>query len=193
MNVGFRSYVVLSRRVILLQVDIAYVPFIERIQIFYSNIKNYDITKGRPNLQKFIEVIHRQRDIKQAKALCLYFTHNVWYDPFILMTRLHSPMQTSSLDNTFLMRNFKSWIGIFQEVNKIDAYTQTKLDPQFLLEQTKKRLGVWYFLIFSALIDLFVQLISKHLTIILTSRLLKACDQGWNSLQKYQHSRSRLD
>jgi hypothetical protein len=29
-----------------------------------------------------------------------------------------------------------------QEVNKIDAYTQTKLDPQFLLEQTKKRLGV---------------------------------------------------
>jgi len=64
MNVGFRSYVVLSRRVILLQVDIAYVPFIERIQIFYSNIKNYDITKGRPNLQKFIEVIHRQRDIK---------------------------------------------------------------------------------------------------------------------------------
>ncbi|XP_066352621.1 protein IN2-1 homolog B-like [Miscanthus floridulus] len=64
-------------------VDIAYVPFIERFQIFYSNIKNYDITKGRPNLQKFIE-----------------------------------------------------------EVNKIDAYTQTKLDPQFLLEQTKKRLGI---------------------------------------------------
>ncbi|XP_034571121.1 protein IN2-1 homolog B isoform X1 [Setaria viridis] len=64
-------------------VDIAYVPFIERFQIFYSNIKNYDITKGRPNLQKFIE-----------------------------------------------------------EVNKIDAYTQTKQDPQLLLEHTKKRLGV---------------------------------------------------
>jgi glutathione S-transferase len=65
------------------QVDIAYVPFIERFQIFFSGIKNYDITKGRPNIQKFIE-----------------------------------------------------------EVNKIDAYTQTKLDPQFLLEQTKKRLGI---------------------------------------------------
>ena len=52
------------------------------------------------------------------------------------------PMQTSFLDNAFLRRNFNSWIGIFQEVNKIDAYTQTKLDPQFLLEQTKKRLGV---------------------------------------------------
>ncbi|TVU47476.1 hypothetical protein EJB05_07079 [Eragrostis curvula] len=63
-------------------VDIAYVPFIERFQIFYSNIKNYDITEGRPNLQKFIE-----------------------------------------------------------EVNKIDAYTQTKQDPHFLLEHTKKRLG----------------------------------------------------
>ncbi|GJN08231.1 hypothetical protein PR202_ga26130 [Eleusine coracana subsp. coracana] len=64
-------------------VDIAYVPFIERFQIFFSNLKNYDITAGRPNLQKFIE-----------------------------------------------------------EVNKIDAYTQTKQDPQFLLEHTKKRLGV---------------------------------------------------
>ena len=40
-----------------LQVDIAYVPFIGRFQIFFQNIKNYDITKGRTNLQKFIEVI----------------------------------------------------------------------------------------------------------------------------------------
>ncbi|KAF2938664.1 protein IN2-1 homolog B [Oryza sativa Japonica Group] len=64
-------------------VDIAYVPFIERFQIFFSGIKNYDITKGRPNLQKFIE-----------------------------------------------------------EVNKIHAYTETKQDPQFLLEHTKKRLGI---------------------------------------------------
>jgi hypothetical protein len=38
------------------QVDIAYVPFIERFQIFFSGIKNYDITKDRPNIQKFIEV-----------------------------------------------------------------------------------------------------------------------------------------
>ncbi|CAM0872605.1 unnamed protein product [Alopecurus aequalis] len=64
-------------------VDIAYAPFFERFQIFFSGIKNYDITKGKPNIQKFIE-----------------------------------------------------------EVNKIDAYTQTKLEPQFLLEQTKKRLGI---------------------------------------------------
>jgi glutathione S-transferase len=65
------------------QVDIAYVPFIERFQIFFSGIKNYDITKGRPNILNF-----------------------------------------------------------FEEVNKIDDYTQTKLDPLFLLEQTKTRLGI---------------------------------------------------
>ena len=52
------------------------------------------------------------------------------------------PMQTSFLDNAFLRRNFNSWIGIFQEVNKIYAYTQTKQDPQFILELTKKQLGV---------------------------------------------------
>jgi hypothetical protein len=43
-------------------------------------------------------------------------------------------------------------VDLLQEVNKIDAYTQTKLDPQFLLEQTKKRLGVKYFLKFSSLL-----------------------------------------
>ncbi|XP_044428607.1 protein IN2-1 homolog B-like [Triticum aestivum] len=37
-------------------VDIAYVPFIERLQISYSGIKNYDIVGGRPNLGSFIEV-----------------------------------------------------------------------------------------------------------------------------------------
>ncbi|KAK1651051.1 hypothetical protein QYE76_068856 [Lolium multiflorum] len=64
-------------------VDVAYVPFIERFQIFYHGIKNDDIAKGRPNLYKFIE-----------------------------------------------------------EVNKIDAYTQTKLEPQFLLAQMKEKFGI---------------------------------------------------
>uniref|UniRef100_A0A453IC68 GST N-terminal domain-containing protein n=1 Tax=Aegilops tauschii subsp. strangulata TaxID=200361 RepID=A0A453IC68_AEGTS len=69
-------------------VDMAYVPFIERFQIFYSGIKKDDLAKGRPNLHKFIE-----------------------------------------------------------EVNKVDAYTQTKLDPQFLLDQMKEKFGVRYFLV----------------------------------------------
>jgi glutathione S-transferase len=50
-------HVFLLRMLISAQVDIAYAPFIERFQIFFSGIKNYDITKGRPNLQKFVEVI----------------------------------------------------------------------------------------------------------------------------------------
>ncbi|KAL5211138.1 hypothetical protein ABZP36_006761 [Zizania latifolia] len=67
-------------------VDIAYVPFIERFYIFFSDIKTYDITKSRPNIEKFIE-----------------------------------------------------------EVDKIDAYAETKLDPQFLLEHIKKKFGVRHF------------------------------------------------
>ncbi|CAN6289819.1 unnamed protein product [Urochloa humidicola] len=64
-------------------VDIAYAPFIDGFQIFFAGIKNYDITKGRVHIQKFIE-----------------------------------------------------------ELNKIDAYKQTKQDPQVLLALTKKKFGI---------------------------------------------------
>uniref|UniRef100_R7WEM6 Uncharacterized protein n=1 Tax=Aegilops tauschii TaxID=37682 RepID=R7WEM6_AEGTA len=95
-------------------VDIAYVPFIERFQIFFSGIKNYDITKDRPNIQKFIEIV-----------------------------------SCKSISFAILCCREGNLIDMLQEVNKIDAYTQTKLDPQFLLEHTKKRLGVTtYSLIF---------------------------------------------
>ncbi|KAM0921873.1 hypothetical protein ACQ4PT_006568 [Festuca glaucescens] len=40
-------------------VDVAYLPFIERFQIFYHGIKNDDIAKGRPNLNKFIEEVNK--------------------------------------------------------------------------------------------------------------------------------------
>ncbi|XP_074591262.1 protein IN2-1 homolog B-like isoform X2 [Curcuma longa] len=63
-------------------VDIAYAPFIERFQIFFAELKNYDITTGRPKLALWIE-----------------------------------------------------------ELNKIDAYTHTRQDPQELLARMKKRLG----------------------------------------------------
>lgn len=39
------------------QVDIAYVPFIERLEIAFSGLKNYDVTAGRPNLAKWLKVI----------------------------------------------------------------------------------------------------------------------------------------
>ncbi|KAJ4753969.1 Glutathione S-transferase [Rhynchospora pubera] len=64
-------------------VDIAYAPFVERFQIFLSDLKKYDITDGKPKLTTWIE-----------------------------------------------------------ELNKIDAYTATKLDPQVLLAYTKKRFGL---------------------------------------------------
>lgn len=63
--------------------DIAYVTILERVQIYYSHLRNYEITKGRPNLEKFIE-----------------------------------------------------------EMNKIDAYTQTKNDSLFLLDLAKNHLKV---------------------------------------------------
>ncbi|KAJ6834594.1 protein IN2-1-like protein B-like isoform X1 [Iris pallida] len=64
-------------------VDIAYAPFIERFHILLLDVKKYDITKGRPKLEKWIE-----------------------------------------------------------ELNKIDAYTSTRRDPQEIISYSKKRLGV---------------------------------------------------
>ncbi|XVF75458.1 hypothetical protein PTKIN_Ptkin13bG0190100 [Pterospermum kingtungense] len=61
-------------------VDIAYAPFIERFHPFLSDVKNYDITLGRPKLA--------------------------------------------------------TWL---QEMNKIEAYKQTRLDPKELVESYKKR------------------------------------------------------
>ena len=63
-----------------LQVDIAYVPFIRRFQIFFQNIKNYDITKGRTNLQKFIEVI-----LTDGRLSFMSVVHSQW--SFLLLSR----------------------------------------------------------------------------------------------------------
>ncbi|XP_077213594.1 glutathione S-transferase L3-like isoform X2 [Tasmannia lanceolata] len=61
-------------------VDIAYAPFIERAQLFFSDVKKHDITAGRPK--------------------------------------------------------FATWI---EELNKIEAYVQTRWDAQVLLEIIKTR------------------------------------------------------
>ena len=89
------------------QVDIAYVPFIDGFQIFFAGIKNYDITKGRVHIRKFIEVIGITFPLT-------YFNRVSW------------------LQN-----------NVLQELNNIDAYTQTKQDPEVLLALTKKKFGVW--------------------------------------------------
>ncbi|KAK1265713.1 hypothetical protein QJS04_geneDACA010543 [Acorus gramineus] len=41
------------------QVDIAYVPFIERFQKYFVEEKTYDITKGRPKLAQWIEEMNK--------------------------------------------------------------------------------------------------------------------------------------
>ncbi|XP_078166071.1 protein IN2-1 homolog B-like [Carex rostrata] len=64
-------------------VDIAYAPFIERLQIFLSDLSNYDMTKDRPRLNSWLE-----------------------------------------------------------ELNKIEAYTATKWDPQEFLIVAKKKFGI---------------------------------------------------
>ncbi|KAB1223935.1 Glutathione S-transferase L3 [Morella rubra] len=49
-------------------VDIAYVPFVERFQIFLSEVWKYDITAGRPKLAKWIEEINKIDAYKQTKT-----------------------------------------------------------------------------------------------------------------------------
>ncbi|CAN1304514.1 Glutathione S-transferase L3 [Linum perenne] len=48
-------------------VDIAYVPFIERFQIFLSEVFKYDIAEGRPNLAAWIEEMNKLEAYKQTK------------------------------------------------------------------------------------------------------------------------------
>lgn len=68
------------------QADVAYVTILERVQIYYSHLRNYDIAQGRPSLEEFID-----------------------------------------------------------EMNKIEAYAQTKNDPLFLLDLAKNHLKVRYY------------------------------------------------
>ncbi|KAM0839180.1 hypothetical protein ACQ4PT_060468 [Festuca glaucescens] len=47
--------------------DIAYVTILERLQIYYSHVRNYEIAKDRPNLEKFIEEMNNIEAYKQTK------------------------------------------------------------------------------------------------------------------------------
>ncbi|URE33553.1 Glutathione S-transferase, C-terminal domain [Musa troglodytarum] len=58
-------------------VDIAYAPFIERLQTFFKEVKNYDITEGRPKLTLWIE------ELGKIDA----YTHTK-QDPQVLLARL---------------------------------------------------------------------------------------------------------
>ncbi|XVF76540.1 hypothetical protein PTKIN_Ptkin13bG0273800 [Pterospermum kingtungense] len=47
--------------------DIAYIPFVERFQIFLSEVFKYDITAGRPKLAAWIEEVNKIDAYKQTK------------------------------------------------------------------------------------------------------------------------------
>jgi len=45
-------------------VDIAYIPFVERFHIVFSEVFKHDITEGRPKLAAWIEVQLKQLSLK---------------------------------------------------------------------------------------------------------------------------------
>ncbi|CAI9091020.1 OLC1v1025937C1 [Oldenlandia corymbosa var. corymbosa] len=56
--------------------DIAYIPFVERFQAFLSEVKHYDVTKGRPKVAAWIEAVDKvdaykgtQPDLKEVVEL----------------------------------------------------------------------------------------------------------------------------
>ncbi|CAI0388915.1 unnamed protein product, partial [Linum tenue] len=55
------------KEVVSLQVDIAYIPFVERFQIFLSEVFKYDITEGRQKLAAWIEELNKLEAYKQTK------------------------------------------------------------------------------------------------------------------------------
>ncbi|XP_027350312.1 glutathione S-transferase L3-like [Abrus precatorius] len=50
-------------------VDIAYIPFIERFQILFSEVYKHDITAGRPKLAAWIKELNSNNAYKQTKLL----------------------------------------------------------------------------------------------------------------------------
>ncbi|KAJ4704805.1 Glutathione S-transferase [Melia azedarach] len=49
-------------------VDVAYIPFVERFQIFLSEVFKYDITAGRPKLAAWIEELNKLDAYKPTKT-----------------------------------------------------------------------------------------------------------------------------
>lgn len=62
----------------LFQVDIAYIPFIERFQIVLNELFKCDITAGRPKLSAWIQVYtYKQSFVKSEKIILLFIRD--WY------------------------------------------------------------------------------------------------------------------
>lgn len=75
------------------QVDIAYIPFVERFQIFLSEAFKYDITAGRPKLALWIEVYYEMHQlfVRQPIVVCIWTCLQSWVqDCFAWMQKFTS-------------------------------------------------------------------------------------------------------
>ncbi|KOM38957.1 hypothetical protein LR48_Vigan03g233900 [Vigna angularis] len=101
-------------------VVIAYVPFVERFQLFLFELFKHDITEGRPKLASWIENVS---DLSHA------------FDNGASRPTASNLLVTEDI---FICEN----MFLVQEVNKINVYTQTRGDPKDILDLFKKRLLV---------------------------------------------------
>ncbi|KAL5725338.1 glutathione transferase [Ranunculus cassubicifolius] len=101
------------------QVDIAFAPFTQRYRPLLLEVKEYDITAGRPKLASWFEV----------RKLCL-------------MKFLDSELEGGTLNI------------VLQELDKVEGYKQTKMDPSLLLGIMKKMLSFAFPLFVNGLLSM---------------------------------------
>lgn len=71
--------------------DIAYIPFVERFQVFLLEALKYDITEGRPKLAAWIEVCHifilHSNRIGSSPSIVLMklYCEDKWFLPYFLV------------------------------------------------------------------------------------------------------------
>ena len=104
--------------------DIAYVPFVERYQPFFSEVKKYDIRVGRPKLALWIEV--------RKQTLCVRGQFYACINHFMRTISTKRKHQCFPLEIDMTLR-------VSQEMNKIEAYKQTQRDAKEHVESYKNR------------------------------------------------------
>ncbi len=106
---------------LLLQVNIAYVLFIERAEISFSSA-NYDIMAGRPKLAKWIKVIFLLPLF--CFFSCPYLNHvNIFYQ-FFLASLFHTHCSYFSLEELW---------RLFSLVILVPQFPNAKIHPIFFL------------------------------------------------------------
>ncbi|XP_021891501.1 glutathione S-transferase L3-like isoform X1 [Carica papaya] len=100
-------------------VDIANIPFVERFQLFFLDVWKYDIREGRPKLAAWIEDLYLVTYLESLAVLSIPY------------------LGSGSCSSWDPGRPTKGLVLV--EMNKMDAYKQTKYDPDELLEYYRRR------------------------------------------------------